>query len=87
MLLVIGEVRGLAVHRRRGGDNHAVDAVFSGGFEDVDGAVDVVLVDCFRLLDALANARLCGLVIDDVAVFDELRDCGFVRDRPLYEGV
>jgi len=61
--------------------------VVSGGFEDVDCAVDVVLVDFFGLLDAFSDASLGGLVIDDIGVSDEFVDGVFVRDRGLNEFV
>jgi len=53
--------------------------VFAGGFEDRLGAVDVVLGDFRRLLDTRSNARLGGLMVDNVDVFDYLVDELLVR--------
>ena len=53
----------------------------AGGFEDVDGAVDVELVYFLGLFDALSNTGLGSLMVDNIGVGDEFVDGVFVGDR------
>ena len=46
--------------------------MFAGGFEDRLGGIDIVLGDLSWVLDACPDTGLCGLMIDDVDVFDDL---------------
>jgi hypothetical protein len=68
VFLIVREVFWFAVHGRRGGDDSPLGVVFPGSFEDIDRAVNVVVVDLYRFFNALAYACLGGLVIEDIYV-------------------
>ena len=61
--------------------------MFPGRFEDFDSAVDVVVVDLLRLFDTLLDGSLCGLVVDNVGIGDEIVDGIFLGNRGLDEFV
>jgi hypothetical protein len=61
--------------------------VFTGGFKDGDSAADIVVVDFCRLVDALSDAHLGGLMIDHVRFGDEFFDGLIVDYRPFDEFV
>ena len=82
MVLIVREILGFAVDRRRRGVDHTVDVVSAGGFEDGLRTVDVVLGDFGWLFDTGSDARLGGLVVDYVDVFDEFIDEVFVCVEP-----
>ena len=65
-LLRDGNLVGLAVDGRRGGEQHVVAAVQGGGFQDVQEGGEVVLVVHHRLLDGFADRLECGEVDNGV---------------------
>jgi len=54
--------------------------VLAGGFKDINRTVDVVAVDCLGVHDALTDARLSGLMIEDVDPSEEVVDEGRIGD-------
>ncbi len=74
VVLVVREVLGSAVDRRGGGNHDPVHVVAAGRLENLDRPVHVVPVDPLWLLHALADTRLCRLVVDHVGVGDEFVD-------------
>ena len=76
---VAWEVLWFTIDRRRGGVNDTINIVGACSFEDRLRAVAVVLGDLGGVFDARPDARLGGLVIDHVDVFDDLVDEFFVR--------
>src|SRR5208337_4379787 len=82
----LGKRGGLAVGRRGGGEDDALDFIVAGGQQDIQGAVDVDAVGIERILDRARNRGASGQVNHEFGLQHGLLHGLQIGDGALHEG-